>query len=152
MQSEDLNSISSHTLPMPPVAQALGELIVEISEQEPDAIVIDRISGTVLVYPRGTTSRSQEVSSLEITSLLSRYEVQMLGDEIDHINILLESEPRESHLALFHYPNAIEEDACPKSLQLIPTKVLAPSFVILCCKRTSTPSTYTLRGATLRNP
>ena len=151
MSQENLSSISARTLPIPEVPQALGELIVELMEQGPDAIVIDRLSGTLLLYPSGTTSRAEEASSLSITSLLSNYEVHMLPSEIDEISALLDSEPSEDHLALFVYPNTLKGMSCPKSLRVIETKVLSPSFIILCCKSTSTSSTYRLRGATLRN-
>lgn len=149
MQSDDLNSINAQTLPIPPVPQALGELIAEIAaDQEPDAIVIDRISRTLIVYPRGSTTRSDEIESLSLTNLLSNYEVHMLEHEISDVAELLASEPPETHIALFHNPNTLRPEQCP-SLKLISTKVLNPQFLILCCKTASDQSNYRLRGATI---
>jgi hypothetical protein len=152
MNHEDLSNINACSLTMPSVPQALGELIVSLVPEEPDAIVIDRLSGTVIVYPRGTTSREDVAHSLSITSLLSNYEVHMLAGDDNELVDLLNSEPTEDHLALFIHPGTAGKFECPTSLKLVETKVLNPEFAILCCKRASTQSTYKLRGATLKTP
>ncbi len=148
--TEDLNSINPTVLPLPEIPQALGELVAQIIVDSPDAIVIDRLSNTVIVYPEGLSDRSNSSENLSITSLLSRYAVNILDGEIDTWHRLLAEQDEDSHLALFAYPNTIKEEEWKTSLKLIETKVLSPGFLILCCRDKSNQSNYTLTGAKLK--
>lgn len=148
--SEDLNSFNPTVIPMPEIPQALGELVAQLILDNPDAIVIDRLSGTVITYPEGVADRESVEENLSITSLLSRYEVNMLETEIESWHKLMSVGNPDEHVALFAYPNTVKEDECPKSLKLMETKVLSPGFLILCSRTASNPSSYLLTGATLK--
>ena len=149
MSLENLNSINPQTYPIPEIPQALGELVAELVGSNPDAIVIDRSSMQVIVYPQGSASDRPELTESSITSLLNEYIVDMLGDEIDDPRKLLSAEDSDSHLALFCHPSKKEHIECLTKIRLLTTKVLSPNFLLLCCQGKS--EKYLLRGAILKN-
>ena len=152
MSVENLNSISIRTVPLPEIPQAVGELISEIITDEPDAIVIDRTSRQVLVYPRGSASERPDLGPSSITALLSEYAVFMVEDGESDLNTLLVSEEKSTHVALFCHPNKKREVLCFMETQSQPlpvheTKVVSPNFLLLCCRES--PSAYKLKGIML---
>lgn len=150
MSLEDLSNINVATYPIPEVPQAVGELIAEISIEDPDAIVIDRVGRQIIVYPKGTASDRPELTESSITSLLNEFVINMLGDEIESVSALLQSEEEDQHLALFCHPSKKDELSCiiNNQIQLLPTKVVSPNFLLLCCR--GKKEKYRLKGAILK--
>lgn len=154
MSAENLNSINTRAVPLPEIPQAVGELIAELLEEEPDAVVIDRLSRQVLVYPKGSASDRPTLGPSSITSLLSEYTVHMVDDNGAGINTLLSSESRDTHVALFCHPSKKRDVSCHMEktshpLSVHETRVVSPNFLLLCCRETS--SGYRLKGMMLES-
>lgn len=144
--SENPDSFNPRSYAMPDVPQAVGELVVELLAQEPDAIVIDRPSLRILVYPKGSASDRPVMDADSLPSLLSSYEINMLPRSIADVTELLHSEPAETHVALFHHPALNEQITC--QTPHYSSKILAPHFLLLCIQDSS-QSSYRLIGATM---
>jgi hypothetical protein len=151
---DNLNSINPKISPLPSVPQALGELIITLSEEGPDAIVIDFAGNQVITYPRGSAEGRPAMSAESITSLLTEYTIEMLGHDIAHVEELLDAEHEDTQIAVFHHPKKEEEIRChinSKSLTLqnYPTRVLSPNFLLLCCQ--GVEERFRLRGAMFKS-
>ena len=138
MNSEDLSSINVRALPLPDIPQAVGELVSETLQQEPDAIVIDRSSRQVIIYPKGSASSRPALGPASITALLSEYTVHMVSDEGGGgLPALLSPRIRNARRPL-HGPRR-EEIQCLMNTQSIElpiheTRVMSPNFLLLCCQ------------------
>lgn len=154
MNEEDLNNINMRAVPLPEIPQAVGELVAELLEEAPDAVVIDRLSRQVLVYPNGSASDRPALGPSSITSLLSEYTVHMVEDSGAGINTLLKSESPDTHVALFCHPSKKRDVSCymektSNPLSVHETKVVSPNFLLLCCREIS--ASYKLKGMMLES-
>lgn len=142
---DDLSSFNPVRYALPAIAQATAELIAELLEGQPDAIVIDRIGRQIIVYPQGTAEDRPTVTVDSLPGLLSTYEITMLPSSQDTIEQLLASQDTSTHVALFHHPSLKGVEQC-QTVPTLSSKILAPNFALLCTQD-SPQSEYRLTGA-----
>ncbi len=149
---ENLANFNPTVHALPPVPQAVGELISELYAVSPDAIVIDNVSKRILVYPSGTASDRPDLDASSLPNLLSTYEIHMHPEPITDVTELIHAAAAQDleSVAVFHHPSLQERLSWPTPTPHYSSKILAPHFLLVCA-RSSHPSEYRLLGATI-NP
>lgn len=146
-EADDLSNFNPIRYTLPAVAQATAELVAELLEGQPDALVIDCTGKQIIVYPRGAAGDRPTITVDSLPGLLSTYEITMLPSSQDTIEQLLASHDASTHVALFHHPALKGVEQC-QTVPTLSSKILAPHFALLCTQD-SPQSEYRLTGAVM---